>query len=156
MSRINITAFFLLIAGWNISVGAQITESPAASDRQLARVCRQLLEESLLDFYLPDCLDQKHGGYYEILNEAGQFVESEKFLTLQARQVWFFSTLAIENIRRQEALAAAKSGYEFLRNHFYDKKNGGYYAKVSANGLQQTDERKHVYHNAFVIYALVE
>jgi cellobiose epimerase len=156
MSRLKLTSIFLLLVGFSFPVEARSKESPGHSGQQRARVCRQLLEQSLLDFYLPDCLDRQHGGYFEVLDDAGKFVQGEKFLTMQARQLWFFSALARENIRRQETLAAAKTGYDFLRRHFFDAANGGCFAKVSANGKQPTDARKHVYHNAFAIYALVE
>ncbi len=117
--------------------------------------CRELLVSSLVDFYLPHSIDTEHGGYLEVLDSDGNFTGSEKFLTLQARQVWFFSTLARSGIRKDEALAAARAGYEFLRQHFYDSDNGGYVTKTSQSGAP-TDSRKHVYPNAFVIYAFVE
>ncbi len=119
-----------------------------------AKRCLQVLESSLVDFYLPS-VDPKHGGYFEILDAKGNFAPSDKFLTLQARQLWFFSTLAVKDIRREESLAAAHSGYEFLTENFFDAKNGGYFAKVSAAG-DAIDTRKHVYPNAFVIYGLVD
>ena len=115
--------------------------------------CRSLLEKSLIEFYLPS-VDEQHGGYLEVLNQDNRFSESDKFLTLQARQLWFFSTLAVNDIHRQESLRAAKSGYEFLIDHFYDPQHGGYYAKTSVSGVA-VDTRKHVYPNAFVIYGMV-
>ena len=116
--------------------------------------CIKILNDSLIEFYLPS-VDAQHGGYLEVLDEAGKFEASDKFLTLQARQLWFFSTLAINDIRKQESLAAAKSGFEFLTSKFFDDAHGGYFAKVSATG-EPVDTRKHVYPNAFVIYGLVE
>jgi mannobiose 2-epimerase len=138
-----------------LAIAAVAGHCSAADDAELASRCRQLLQRTVVDFYLPACLDHEHGGYLEILDDEGQFAPSEKFLTLQARQCWFFSTLAIHGIRRDEALAAADSGYKFLRSYFYDADHGGYYAKTARNG-QPVDQRKHVYPNAFVIYALVE
>lgn len=123
------------------------------TDVQKADRCRQQLER-LTDFYLPS-VDNQHGGYLEELTRDGKFAGDEKFLTLQARQVWFFSRVAQEGIRRQESLAAAKSGFDFLVKHFHDPKYGGYYAKTSRSG-EKIDSRKHVYPNAFVIYAFVE
>ncbi len=120
-----------------------------------ANECRSLLESSILDFYLPASLDREYGGYLEELDEQGKFTCDEKFLTLQARQVWFFSAMANANIRRDETLAAAKLGYDFLCQHFYDSQNGGYFTKVERKGTP-TDRRKHVYPLSFVIYAFVE
>lgn len=126
------------------------SDDGVAADR-----CRELCETSVVDFYLPHCIDKQSGGYLEVLDETGQFTASDKFLTLQARQMWFFSTLAVADIRRTEALAAARTGYEFLIQHFRDPEHGGYFAKTSREG-SPTDRRKHVYPNAFVIYGLVE
>ena len=60
--------------------------------------CRQILKTSLVDFYLPACVDPVNGGYLEALR-GGKFAPTgEKFLTQQGRQLWFFSTLAREGI----------------------------------------------------------
>jgi cellobiose epimerase len=127
-------------------------ENEAASEQ--ANRCRRILNESLVDFYLPACVDTEHGGYLESLRE-GKFVSiGEKFLVLQARQLWFFSTLAREGTRKDAALAAAKCGFDFLENHMRDRRHGGYYTKVHDAG-QAKDSRKHVYLNAFALYGLV-
>ena len=127
----------------------------ADDDSKAADRCHRLLESSVIDFYLPHCIDQEHGGYLEVIDGNGKFVGSEKFLTLQARQLWFFSTLAVADIRPTESLEAAKRGYEFLTKYFLDPAHGGYFTKTTREGIP-TDRRKHVYPNAFVIYALVE
>ncbi|HEY7157425.1 MAG TPA: AGE family epimerase/isomerase [Gemmataceae bacterium] len=114
-----------------------------AALRDQAKRCRRILKDSLVDFYLPACVDTAHGGYFESLRE-GKFVGTgEKFLVLQARQLWFFSTLAQEGVRKEAALAAAKFGFDFLENRMRDRRHGGYYAKVSDAG-EVKDPRKHV------------
>ncbi len=134
------------------SLSAQSTEKPAAPT---ARSCHELLRASLVDFYLPHCVDQTNGGYHETLGPDGKFQPTEKFLTLQARHLWFFSRLARADIRRAESLEAAESGYRFLIEHFLDAQHGGYFTKTSREGVP-TDRRKHVYPMSFVIYGLVE
>jgi len=127
---------------------------PPAKLRQQAARCRQILQASLVDFYLPACIDRGNGGYFESLR-GGKFAPAgEKFLVLQARQLWFFSTLAREGIRREEALAAARGGWDFLEGRMRDRRQGGYFAKVTDDGRPR-DRRKHVYLNAFALYALV-
>ncbi|HBE69165.1 MAG TPA: hypothetical protein DDW52_13525, partial [Planctomycetaceae bacterium] len=130
-------------------------QSGTASNQQTADLCRSLLRTSIVDFYLPKCVDTSHGGYLEDLNEKGQFTTREKFLTLQARQLWFFSSLALIDEQKDAALKAADSGYDFLRSYFYDSELGGYVTKTNAAG-EVIDARKHAYPNAFVIYAFVE
>ena len=122
--------------------------------RQQTQRCRRLLETNLVKFYLPGCVDQTNGGYLESLRD-GQFAPTgEKFLTLQGRQLWFFSTLALADIEKEAALAAAKSGFDFLEKHFRDKDHGGYYSRVSGEGRPR-DTRKHAYLNSFALYGLV-
>jgi mannobiose 2-epimerase len=129
-------------------------EPPTAGDyRAQAARCRRILQTSIIDFYLPHCVDREHGGYYESLVDGKFGPTGEKFVTLQARQLWFFSTLATAGIEREAALAAARPGCEFLASKFRDRQHGGYFAKVSDDG-RPTDRRKHVYLNAFVLYGL--
>jgi mannobiose 2-epimerase len=128
--------------------------SPSRADLQAqARRCRKILESSIIDFYLPACVDRTNGGYLEALREDRFVPTGEKFLTLQARQLWFFSTLAAAGIRKEASLAAARTGFDFLEKKFRDRTHGGYFAKVSDEGLP-TDRRKHVYLNAFALYGL--
>jgi len=131
-------------------------DAPPTPDvlRAAAARCDRLLKSSLVDFYLPAEVDRDRGGYYEALT-GGKFAPTgEKFLVMQARQLWFFSTLALEGIETDAALAAAKSGYRFLEDHFRDRPNGGYFARVTDAG-GPVDARKHVYLNAFALYGLV-
>jgi cellobiose epimerase len=121
---------------------------------QLAQRCRHILKKSLVDFYLPGCVDAVNGGYLESLRDGRFAATGEKFLTMQGRQLWFFSTLALNQIELPASSAAAKSGFEFLEAHFRDRQNGGYFSKVTDAG-QPKDTRKHVYLNAFALYGLV-
>jgi mannobiose 2-epimerase len=121
-------------------------------DRQAQR-CRRILKTSIIDFYLPGCLDQVNGGYLERLSE-GKFVPTgEKFLTMQSRQLWFFSVLARHGIEQRAARSAAGIGFDFLESKMRDREHGGYFSKVNDAGLP-TDRRKHVYLNSFALYAL--
>jgi mannobiose 2-epimerase len=127
---------------------------PSRADLQgQAQRCRQLLKTSIVDFYLPACVDRTNGGYFESLQGDRFAPTGEKFLTLQARQLWFFSTLAGAGTEKEAALAAARTGFDFLEGHFRDRAHGGYFAKVSDAG-KPTDRRKHVYLNAFALYGL--
>jgi cellobiose epimerase len=132
------------------------TAGAAPSRTQLldqAERCRKILRQSLIDFYLPACVDEKNGGYFESLRN-GQFAPTgEKFLTLQARQLWFFSTLAVEGYEKERAMAAAKGGFDFLQRTMLDTVNGGYFSKVTDEGVPK-DTRKHAYLNSFALYGL--
>jgi cellobiose epimerase len=138
------------------AAGALAADGSAAehAKAQAAR-CRRLLQTSLVDFYLPAAVDRANGGYLENLDAMGRFdAAGEKFLVMQGRQLWFFSTLAAEGVQREQALAAAKGGFEFLQNRMRDAEHGGYYAKVTAAG-EPVDRRKHAYLHSFALYGLV-
>jgi mannobiose 2-epimerase len=119
-----------------------------------AKRCRQILKISLVQFYLPACVDEVNGGYLESLRDGKFAPVGEKFLTLQGRQLWFFSTLAREGVEAKASLAAAQAGFDFLQKHFHDPQHGGYFSKVTDAGRPK-DTRKHVYLNAFALYGLI-
>ena len=146
----------MLFGGACLAADGPTGSASAPSRAQLldqAARCKRILRTSLIDFYLPACLDEKNGGYLESLRDGKFAPTGEKFLTLQARQLWFFSTLAIEGHDREQALAAARSGFSFLQSKMQDPLNGGYYSKVSDDGVPR-DTRKHVYLNSFALYGL--
>jgi mannobiose 2-epimerase len=143
----------ILVAQTAPSPGSRV---PPTRDevRAQAKRCERLLKTSLVDFYLPACVDHDNGGYFEVLKD-GKFAPSgEKFLVMQARQLWFFSTLASEGIEKEAALSAARIGFDFLESKMRDREHGGYFAKVTDEGRPK-DTRKHVYLNAFALYGLV-
>ena len=141
--------FFAILTTHGNAQETDKTDFAAAADK-----CESLLQTSIVDFYLPHCVDKTNGGYFESLDADGKFGKSEyKFLTLQARQLWFFCQLVKNDIQKEQSLAAAKSGYEFLQAHFLDKEHGGYYSRVTMEG-GEFDTRKHIYLNAFAMYAL--
>jgi mannose/cellobiose epimerase-like protein (N-acyl-D-glucosamine 2-epimerase family) len=147
-------ALGLLVPALLTAAAGSHAATPSRNDLQAqARRCRKLLRTSIIDFYLPGCVDRVHGGYLESLRGDRFAPTGEKFLTLQARQLWFFSTLATAGIRKQAALAAARTGFDFLEAMFRDRKHGGYFSKVADSG-RPTDRRKHVYLNAFALYGL--
>jgi mannobiose 2-epimerase len=143
-----------LVLTVSIATGAETQPTSRQDLLDQASRCRRILQESLVDFYLPACVDSTHGGYFESLRDDKFVATGEKFLVLQARHLWFFSTLVREGIRKEAAQTGAKSGFDFLENHMRDRRHGGYYAKVSDAG-EAKDARKHVYLNAFALYGLV-
>ncbi|HMP17441.1 MAG TPA: AGE family epimerase/isomerase, partial [Gemmatales bacterium] len=131
----------------------QKREPDAEIARKLALRCRQLLDTSVVRFFLPACLNTEQGGYYETW-KAGKFVSTgSQFVTQQARTLWFCSTLAREGINRECTLKAAHHGYTHLQKAFLDEKHGGYFSKVRDDD-EPLDLRKHVYLQSFVLYGL--
>ena len=70
----------------------------------------------------------KHGGYFTCLDRQGNVFDTDKFIWLQARQVWLFSMLYNKVEKRQEWLECAIQGAEFLKKHGHDGKFNWYFS----------------------------
>lgn len=116
------------------------------------------LETQILPYWYDTTLDKTNGGYL-LSDNADKTAPpaTVKQLVSQARMVWGFSHAYNQDYRdpNRDYLAAAKSGYDFLIKHFYDATNGGYYWETDLAG-KPINERKILYGESFMLYALVE
>ena len=82
------------------------------------------LTDNLLSFWMPRCLDEVNGGYFNCFsNDGSRLVSKDKYTWSQGRFLWVFSRLATiksdlfsEN-ERSVFLSYAKSGKDFLQKH---------------------------------------
>jgi mannobiose 2-epimerase len=135
---------------WSPPQNANDGLSDAPDREELARRCRSVLRESLVEFYDPHSLDRRHGGYLELLNDERFFSRGRKHSVFIARQVWFFSVVSSWFPACAEA---ATWGYEFLSRHLLDPESGGVYIMVDDDGAP-LNRRKHAYVQSIVLYAL--
>jgi mannobiose 2-epimerase len=127
----------------------------------VAKIYRPRLESNLVQsiagFWYPKTVDEKNGGY--ILNHDidGKLKPDapRKMIVTQARMLWLFSHLAREGYGK-EYLGAADFGFRFLRDKMWDQKNGGFYWEVDVTGDDKLLRNKHMYGQAFALYALSE
>jgi mannose/cellobiose epimerase-like protein (N-acyl-D-glucosamine 2-epimerase family) len=113
------------------------------------------LTENILGFWYPKTIDPA-GGY--ILNHdlAGKPKgPGSRAIVTQARMVWFYARMARFGHEPKKMLEAADHGYKFLRERMWDSKYGGFYWEVDALG-KATKSNKHLYGQAFALYALAE
>jgi len=89
---------------------------------------RTELFENVIPFWLNHSQDMKHGGYFTCLDRQGNVFDTDKFIWLQARQVWLFSMLYNKVEKRQEWLECAIQGAEFLKKHGHDGKFNWYFS----------------------------
>jgi cellobiose epimerase len=131
---------------------AELSADQAARFADQAAAWRDQLSAQVMPFWYDNTLDPEDGGY--LLPEAGT---SDKLVVSQARLMWSFAHAWREGIRdpQRDYLAAAASGYHFLREHFLDPLHGGYYWMTNRNG-RALDQRKYLYAQAAVLYGLVE
>jgi mannose/cellobiose epimerase-like protein (N-acyl-D-glucosamine 2-epimerase family) len=116
------------------------------------------LRENILGFWLPKTIDVTHGGYAIHHDFTGAFKgDGPKGIVTQARQVWLFSRCAREGFgNKKEMLDAARHGYDFLRTKMWDARHGGFYWSVDATGNEKRQPKKHLYGQAFGLYAVSE
>ncbi|MHC4367413.1 MAG: AGE family epimerase/isomerase, partial [Planctomycetota bacterium] len=51
------------------------------------------LFENVIPFWEERSIDAEHGGYFTCLDRDGTIYDTDKFIWLQARQIWTFSML---------------------------------------------------------------
>ena len=86
------------------------------------------LLENVVPFWLNKSQDKEFGGYFTCLRGNGDVFDTDKFVWLQARQVWMFSMLYNKVEKRQEWLDCALQGAEFLKKHGHDGQYNWYFS----------------------------
>jgi N-acylglucosamine 2-epimerase len=94
----------------------------------LAQAYRAALLDDVIPFWERRSPDREAGGYFTCLDRDGSVYDTDKFVWLQARQVWTFSMLYNRLERREEWLAMAELGARFLRTHGRDAQGNWYFA----------------------------
>jgi mannobiose 2-epimerase len=129
----------------------------AAPLAEHAKDYRAQLTGKILPYWL-NTVDATNGGFL-LSDDAvrGRSIPKEKQLVSQARMVWTFSHVHLHGLDdgNKAYLKTAQNGYRFLTNYLRDAKFGGYFWKTDLAG-KPINERKILYGQSFVIYALVE
>lgn len=93
---------------------------------------RALLED-VVPFWLRHSLDTECGGYFTCLGRDGSVFDTDKFVWLQARQVWTLSMLCERLGARDDWIAAARLGADFLLRSGRDG-GGNWYFSLTREG----------------------
>ncbi len=88
--------------------------------KNLASSYKHELFDRVVPFWLNKSQDLEMGGYFTCLDRQGNVFDSDKFIWLQARQVWLFSMLYNKVEKRAEWLECAVQGGEFLKKFGHD------------------------------------
>ncbi|MEM1320049.1 MAG: AGE family epimerase/isomerase [Bacteroidota bacterium] len=86
------------------------------------------LLQNILPFWLHHSKDTQHGGYFTCLREDGQVFDTDKFIWLQARQVWTFAMLYNRLEPKAEWLDFALHGAGFLEKHGRNAEGNWYFS----------------------------
>ena len=99
----------------------------------LAERYRWELLENVIPFWMEYSPDHEFGGYFSCLDRRGNIYDTDKFVWLQGRQVWMFSTLYNRVESRSEWLDMALHGASFLEKHGRDG-DGNWYFSLDRRG----------------------
>jgi mannobiose 2-epimerase len=120
-------------------------------------ILRKIFSQNFLPFWYPDVLDKELGGYRLKCDIQGRWISYEnKFLVPQTRTLWFFSRLYNSPYKDEKYLEAARYGYEFIYENFWDNDFGGFYWEIEASSKAVPKPKKQIYGQAFALYALSE
>ncbi len=118
----------------------------------LANEVRKELTDRIIPFW-KQLRDDEHGGYYGYMDfDLNVDKCYEKGCILNSRILWFFSN-AYMTLKDKTLLSEADHAYKFMRDCCEDKEFGGVFWSVSYDG-KPLDTTKHIYNQAFAIYAL--
>jgi N-acylglucosamine 2-epimerase len=87
---------------------------------ELEQKYKNELLDRVVPFWLNKSQDLEFGGYFSCLDRKGNVFDTDKFVWLQARQVWLFSMLYNKVEKKQEWLDCALHGGEFLKKYGHD------------------------------------
>ena len=94
----------------------------------LAEEYRDALLQDVIPFWVRHSIDRECGGFFSCLDRDGSVYDTDKFVWLQAREVWMFAFLYEELDQRGEWLDIARDGAAFLRAHGRDREGNWYFA----------------------------
>ena len=95
---------------------------------QLAEKYKTELIENVIPFWEKNSLDIQNGGYFTCLDRTGNVFDTDKFIWLQGRQVWMFSTLYNKVEQKAEWLRMAVHGAKFLQQYGHDGNLNWYFS----------------------------
>ncbi len=96
--------------------------------KALAAQYKTELLDSVVPFWMEKSQDKEYGGYFSCLDRKGDVFDTDKFIWLQARQVWMFATLYNKVEKKKDWLDCAIQGAEFLKKHGHDGNYNWYFS----------------------------
>ncbi len=118
----------------------------------MAEEMKQHLTQGILPFW-EGLKDEEQGGFYGFVGpDLKVDKQAVKGCILNSRILWFFSNAAMA-LKDDSLLAYAGHAYRFFEDCCLDREYGGVFWSVTWDGKPE-DTTKHVYNQAFAIYAL--
>ncbi len=99
---------------------------------KLAEKYYQNLTGQVIPFWEKFSIDTQCGGYFSCLNRDGTVFDTDKFMWMQARELWTFSMLYNRFKKKEKWLELAGHGFDFLKKHGCDENGNWYFALTRA------------------------
>ena len=113
------------------------------------------LREKILPFWMSRMVDNEQGGFYGWADNNGKIIKNaSKGAVMNTRILWTFSA-AYSMFQDKKYLDMAKRSFQYIVDHFIDKKYGGIYWMLDYQGNPQ-QSKKQIYAEAFAIYSFSE
>jgi hypothetical protein len=141
-------------------ISSHVSAQGADSRQRLVALVPQIqknLRENVVPFWFPRSIDKQNGGYTVHYGPKGdELAGGTKMIVTQARQLWLSSRLIRAKFAEPSLREAADNGFRFLRDRMWDQQHGGFYWEVDPAGKEVRRPHKHLYGQAFGLYALSE
>lgn len=96
--------------------------------KKLEELYKVELLDNVLPFWLKNSQDKEYGGYFSCLDRDGSVFDTDKFIWLQGREVWMFSSMYNNVEKRRDWLDCAIQGGEFLKKYGHDGDYNWYFS----------------------------
>jgi len=96
--------------------------------KNYSEIYEQELINNVVPFWMKHSKDEVEGGYFNCLDRSGNVFDTDKFMWLQAREVWTFATLYHSQEARPEWLEMAKHGADFIEKYGRDAEGNWYFS----------------------------
>ena len=150
-------AVLITVALLQALLSTTIGEARGQDVHALAPAIERNLQKAVIAFWYPRVIDREHGGYLIDFDATGRFKgQAPKMIVTQARMLWLSARLMRERRADDVVREAARIGYRFLMDRMWDREHGGFYWEVDRAGTSVVAPHKHLYGQAFGLYALSE
>ena len=122
---------------------------------ELITLYRDGLLKDTMPFWIEHCVDREHGGFMMSVDRDGSIIDTDKSVWQQGRFTWLLGEMYNQVEPRDEWLALAKHGVEFLDRHCYDSSDGRMWFHVTREG-QPIRKRRYAFSESFAAIAYGE
>ena len=111
----------------------EVKDDVASRILNYLKLYHEELVKNVLPFWLQHSKDEEHGGYFTCLDQQGKVYDTDKFMWLQGREVWCFSTMYRLVEQNPAWKEMALHGASFMKKFGRDA-GGNWYFSLTADG----------------------